>query len=265
MMRTFFGLTEFPFLRDPNSLYWATDLKYLQDRYTHALDTQGLVLLTGEIGSGKTTFTRHVLSQLNHNTYVVFYLSGTPRSARGFFRNLASEMGLPPRHYVEDLVQQAKQHLLELVNKQRLRPILVVDEAQNLSDTLLEDIRLLTNFEMDAKPVITIFLLGHPVLRARLKLSAYDALRRRISFSYHLSGFKLTEAKEYIVHRLKSAGSSRELFSDDALQLIFNYSRGLPGIINLLAHEALFLAARQQTPLVDKELLEQIIRERDWL
>jgi len=265
MMRSFFGLTEFPFLADSKTLYLSDDLNYLKDRYTHALETQGIILLTGEIGSGKTTFTRHSLGQLNPNSTAVFYLSGTPRSARGFFKQCVNELGLPTRYYVEDLIQQAKQHFLDLFTKQRIQPVLVIDEAQNLSDTLLEDIRLLTNFQLDSRPVLTIFLLGHPVLRARLKLSAYDALRRRIAFSYHLTGLKLPETQHYIAHRLKSVGRTTPLFSEEAVQLIFNYSRGLPGIINPLAHEALFRAARQKAPLIEKDLVELMIRERDWM
>ncbi|MBC8285905.1 MAG: AAA family ATPase [Nitrospinae bacterium] len=265
MMRTLFGLTDFPFLHDSKDLYLSEDLKYLQDRYAHALETQGIILLTGEIGSGKTTFTRHVLGQLNHNSYRVIYLPSIPRSSRGFFRQLVCELGLTPLYYVEDLIQQAKQYFLELFNKQRLQPVVVIDEAQNLSDTILEDIRLLTNFQMDSRSILPIFLLGHPVLKARLKLSAYAAFRRRIAFSYHLSGLKLPETQEYIDHRLKSAGRATSLFSEDAVQLIFNYSRGLPGLINPLAHEALFRAARQQQPHIEKDLIELLIRERDWM
>jgi len=265
MMRTVFSLTDFPFLKDVKDIYQSKDLSYLWERLSHCLETQGIVLLTGEIGSGKTTACRSFLESVNPNCYRPIYLSSNMRSPRGFFQNLVSEMGLGPKFFVEDLICQAKTEFSEIFIKQGQLPVLVVDEAQNLSDTILEDIRLLTNFKMDSRNMLTIFLLGHPVLKARLKLSAYAAFRRRISFAYHLVGFTLDEVTQYMVHRLKSAGSSAPLFSEDAIRRIFNYSKGLPGLINPLAHEALYLGALNRAATIEATLIEEIIRERDWL
>jgi general secretion pathway protein A len=265
MMRTIFSLSDFPFLKDVKGIFCSKDLNYLWERFSHCLETQGIVLLTGEIGSGKTTACRSFLETVNPNTFRPIYLSSNTRSPRGFFQNLVSEMGLLPKFFVEDLVNQAKTQFSEIFIKQGQLPVLVIDEAQNLSDTILEDIRLLTNFKMDSRNMLTIFLLGHPVLKARLKLSAYAALRRRISFAYHLVGFTLGEVNQYMAHRLKAVGASTPLFSEDAIRLIFNYSKGLPGIINPLAHEALYLGALNKATTIEAPLIEQIIKERDWL
>ncbi|MBC8555590.1 MAG: ExeA family protein [Candidatus Brocadiales bacterium] len=264
MMRTVFSLTDFPFLKDVKEIYRSKDLNYLWERLSHCLETQGIVLLTGEIGSGKTTACQSFLASINPNTFRPIYLSSNMRSPRGFFQNLVSEMGLLPKFFVEDLIIQAKNHFSEIFIKQGLLPILVIDEAQNLSDTILEDIRLLTNFRMDSRSMLTIFLLAHPVLKARLKLSAYAAFRRRVSFAYHLIGFTLDEAHHYMAHRLKAAGSTTPLFTEDAIRLIFNYSKGLPGLINPLAHEALYLGALNKASSIEASLIEQIIKERDW-
>ena len=265
MFKAFFGFTSFPFKKDIDKIFISHQLDYLQKRCAHFLETQGITLLTGEAGSGKTTFMRYFLNALNHNTYKVFYLSQTTRTARSFFRLLADALGLIPKFFIEDVSSQVKTELNNLFLKQRLRPILVIDEAQNLSDTVLEEIRLLTNFHMDSKNYLSIFLLGHPVLKANLKLAPYAALRRRISFNYHLTGLEQDEVDPYLAHRLKLAGKTKPVFTPEASTLLFNYSKGMPGLINTLAHEALYQAASQEKTMVDETLIENIIQEWDNL
>ena len=265
MIKPFFGLTYFPFKKDIKKIFLSRQLNYLQHRSTHFIDTQGIALLTGEVGSGKTTFMRWFLNSLNHNSFKFIYISQTARAARSFFRIIAKELGLVPEHFIENVSSQVKTELSSLYRKQKLKPILIIDEAQNLSDSVLEEIRLLTNFRMDSIDYLSIFLLGHPVLKARLKLSPYAALKQRISFSYHLTGFEQDEIEPYIVHRLKLAGKSDSLFTNEAVRLLFNYSKGLPRVINTLAHEALYLAAYQKITMIDEKLIETIIQEWESL
>lgn len=264
-MKIFFGFTHFPFKKDIEKIFISTQLAYLQKRCAHFLETQGIALLTGEVGSGKTTFMRHFIDSLNHNSYQCFYLSQTVRTARSFFRALAVELGLLPKFFIEDVSRQVKAELVNIFRKQKLLPILIIDEAQNLSDMVLEEIRLLTNFKMDSKNYLSIFLLGHPVLKARLKLSPYAALKQRISFSYHLTGLEQDEVEPYLIHRQKLAGRSKSVFTSDAVTLLFNYSKGLPRVINTLAHEALLLAASKEKNMVDESLIEKIVQEWETL
>lgn len=265
MFKAFFGFTHFPFKKDIDKIFLSRQLSYLKKRCAHFLETQGIALLTGEIGSGKTTFMRYFLNSLNHNSYQFFYLSQTVRGSRSFFRILAATLGLTPKFFIEDVTAQVKTQLGDLGRKQKVMPILVIDEAQNLSDSVLEEIRLLTNFRMDSKNRFAIFLLGHPSLKARLKLSVYAALKRRISFRYHLTGLEHDEISPYLMHRLKLAGKTKTVFTDEAITLLFNYAKGLPGIINTLAHEALYHAASQEKIMVDETLIENIIQEWDNL
>lgn len=265
MIKAFFGFTSLPFKKDIDKIFISRQLEYLEKRCAHFLETQGIALLTGEVGSGKTTFIRHFLESLNCNSYQCFYLSQTVRTTRSFFRSLAAELGLPPKFFIEDVSRQVKAELINIFNKRKLFPILVIDEAQNLSDTVFEEIRLLTNFKMDSKQYLSIFLLGHPGLKARLKLSPYAALKQRISFSYHLSGLEQDEVDPYLIHRIKSAGRSKAVFTGEAITLLFNYSKGLPRVINSLAHEALYQAASQEKAMVDEKLIEDILQEWDNL
>ncbi|MBU0672997.1 MAG: AAA family ATPase [Candidatus Margulisbacteria bacterium] len=265
MLKAFFGFTHFPFKKDIEKIFISAQLAYLQKRCAHFLETQGIALLTGEVGSGKTTFMRHFLDSLNHNSYQCFYFSQTVRTARSFFRALAVELGLLPKFFIEDVSRQVKTELVNIFRKQKLLPILIIDEAQNLSDMVLEEIRLLTNFKMDSKNYLSVFLLGHPALKARLKLSPYTALRQRISFSYHLTGLEQDEVDPYLIHRLKLAGRSKSVFTSEAVTLLFNYSKGLPRVINTLAHEALFLAASKEKNMVDESLIEKIVQEWETL
>lgn len=261
MLKAFFGFTHFPFKKDVNKIFVSRQLEYLQKRCAHFLDTQGITLLTGEVGSGKTTFIRCFLDSLNANTHKSFYLCQTIRGARSFFRLLAAALGVTPKFFIEDVTTQVKTAFTEMTRKHKLKPILVIDEAQNLSDGVLEEIRLLTNFRMDAKNILSIFLLGHPTLKARLKLPPYAALKQRLSFSYHLTGLEQDEVEPYISHRLKLAGRTTPLFTEEAIILLFNYSRGLPRVINTLAHEALYRAASQKKTMLDEKLIENIIQE----
>lgn len=264
-MKAFFGLTHFPFKKDVDKIFISRQLEYLQKRCAHFIETQGISLLTGEVGSGKTTFMRHFLDSLNQNTHKSFYLAQTFRSVQSFFRSLAAALGLKPKYFIDDLTSQIKTELLDIYRKQKLFPLLVIDEAQNLSDTVLEEIRLLTNFRMDSKHYLSIFLLGHPILKARLKLSAYAALKQRISFSYHLTGLEQDEVEPYLAHRLKLAGRSKSVFTSEAVTLLFNYSKGLPRVINTLAHEALFLAASKEKSMIDESFIEKIVQEWETL
>jgi len=265
MLKAFFGFVSFPFRKDIEKIFISQQLERLHKRCSHFLETQGIALLSGEVGSGKNTFIRYFISGLNHNSYKTIYLSQTFRTARSFFRALAVELGLKPKFFIEDVTTQVKNELIDVFCKQRLRPILVIDEAQNLSDPVLEEIRLLTNFRMDSKNYLSIFLLGHPVLKANLKLSAYAALKQRISFSFHLTGLEKDEVEPYIAHRLKLAGKTKSLFTEEAILLLFNYSKGLPRIINTLAQEALYCAAEKEETMVEEALIENIIQEWDNL
>ncbi|MEK7224654.1 MAG: AAA family ATPase [Bacteroidota bacterium] len=265
MIKPFFGFTSYPFKKEIDKIFISRQLDYLEKRCAHFVQTQGIAFLSGEVGSGKTTFIRHFLGSLDHNSYKYFYLSQTFRTARSFFRTLASALGLNPKYLIEDLIAQIKTELMHIFRKQKLNPILVIDEAQNLSDTVLEEIRLLTNFGMDSKNYLSIFLLAHPILKARLKLVPYAALKQRISFSYHLTGLEQDEVEPYIACRLKAAGRTKPVFTPETITLLFNYSKGLPRIINTLAHESLYQAAAQEKIMVDENLIENIIQEWDNL
>lgn len=265
MIRTYFGLTGFPFKKEISKIFLSRQIDYLQKRTSHFIQTQGIALLTGDIGSGKTTFMRWFLKSLNHNSYRILYVSETAKTARSFYRMLARELGHVPEYYFEDAARQVKGALTDICRKQKLMPVLVIDEAQNLSDSVFEEIRLLTNFRMDSTDYLSIFLLGHPVLKARLKLAPYAALKQRISFAYHLTGLQQDEIGPYILHRLKLAGCKKALFTDDAVRLLFNCSKGLPRVINTLAHEALYQAALKDSDTVDEALIDNIIREWDSL
>jgi len=265
MLRAFFGFTHFPFKKDISKIFISRQLAYLQKRCQHFLETQGIALLTGEIGSGKTTFMRFFLNSLNHNSYKLVYLSQTVRKTREFFRVLASALGLQPKFFIADVTAQVKEELSNISRKQKLRTVLIIDEVQNLSDIVLEEIRLLTNFRMDSRDYLSIFLLGHPILKGRLKMVPYAALKQRISFAHHLTGLERDEIEPYLMHRLKLAGKTKSVFTNEAVTLLFNHSEGLPRVINTLAHEALYRATEQKQTMVDEKLIENIIQEWDNL
>lgn len=263
MYRQHFGLAHHPFSNEvePDDLFPAAAAKELEVRLTHLLEMRGIGLVTGDSGSGKTCGTRRVLAQLHSTLYRVFYVCLSTGNVLDLYKTISWEMGLPVERSRAALFRQIRGEVTRLVTESRSRPVLVIDEAHHLRPDVLEDLRLLTNYKMDAENRLCLLLLGQTELRRRLSMAVHEALAQRIVVRYHLPALSRDELPDYLVHRLRRAGTEIAVFEPAAHEALFQATGGLPRKVNLLAHHALLAAALTRARTVSADHIQAALPE----
>jgi len=265
MYAEYFGLDEpgFSITPDPHYLFLSAQHR---EALAHLLygagEGGGFVQLTGEVGTGKTTVCRAFLEQLPDRVDVALVLNPA-LTATELLRSVCQEFhidlpeGTPS---IQELVRLLNEYLLA-AHAQGRRPMLMIDEAQNLSPEVLEQVRLLTNLETDKHKLLQIFLVGQPELREQLRRKGLRQVAQRITARFHLEPLSAAETKEYIRHRLAVAGCQRPLFSARALRRIYQLSGGVPRLINILCDRALLGAYATGRRRVDRRVVGRAARE----
>ncbi|GGA81795.1 general secretion pathway protein GspA [Neiella marina] len=265
MYTEFFGLSEVPFSIAPDPAYL-----FLSDRHREALahltfgfnDTGGFVLLTGEVGTGKTTVCRCLLEQLPENTRTAFILNPA-LDAQELLAAICDELHLPYEIHqdtIKVLFDRLRDHLLER-HEAGENTVLIIDEAQHLRPEVLEQLRLLTNLETNKKKLLKVILIGQPELQELLRQRELRQLAQRITARYHLLPLTRDEVIQYVQHRLKVAGCQRPVFTRNALNKLHKLSGGVPRLINLLCDRSMLAAYAAQQWQVDGKLLKAASRE----
>lgn len=253
-LKAHYGFSRTPFSKDlsPQMLYRYREHEEAAARIRWVMDEVAIGVISGEVGSGKTVAARAAASALDESRHTLIYLSNPAVGSRGIYQTIVSRLGTAPFYLKASLIAQA-QELLEKEQSERGKAVtLILDEAHLLTTEQLEELRLLTNSEMDSASRFACLLLGQPTLRQRIKLGAFAALDQRIALRYHLSGMDLEETAGYVKHHLGLAGRSDPLFSDDAVALIHSNSRGLPRAVNNMAVQSLIAAFTESKSLVDE-------------
>jgi general secretion pathway protein A len=266
MYLSFFGLSEKPFAITPDPRYL-----YLSERHAEALahllyginESGGFIQLTGEVGTGKTTVVRTLLSRVPHHADVAVILN--PRvTPVEFLLTICEELGLPieaaDRDSVKQMVDALNRRLLSAHAEGR-RIIVIVDEAQNLSAETLEQVRLLTNLETPTQKLLQIILIGQPELRDLLDRNDLRQLAQRITGRYHLKPLSREETQGYVRHRLRVAGATGEIFTPGALRELHRLSSGIPRVINVSCDRALLGAYTREARKVSAGLVRQAAGE----
>lgn len=263
MYRKHFGLTRHPFDKDigAEELFESTASVELMARLKHLLDMRGIGLITGESGSGKTTSCRRTVASLHAGLYRVLYVSLTTGNVMDLYKTIAWELGLPTERNRAALFRQIRSEVTRLCAENRLRPVLIIDEAHHLRTDVLEDVRLLTNYAMDSENRLCVVLVGHPELRRRLGMAALDALSQRIVVRAHVRGLARDEMGPYLAHRLRLAGCEVPLFEPATTEAIFQASSGLLRKANMLAHHTLFAAAIAKSKSITTEHVQAALNE----
>lgn len=265
MYKNYFGFTDIPFSIAPDPRYL-----YLSDQHKDALahllygvgEHGGFVLLTGEVGTGKTTICRCLLQQMPGDCEVA-YIVNPRQTVVELLQSICDELGV--YYFYEDqgtsyLVDLINEYLLESHSKGR-NTILIIDEAQNLEAEVLEQLRLLTNLETNEKKLLQLILLGQPELNDLLDRQDLRQLAQRITARYHLQPLSLGETEHYVMHRLTVAGYSGELFPKETLKLIHNASGGIPRLINVICDRCLLGVYSANGRAVDLNVAKQAIAE----
>ena len=252
MFEDFFGLSAKPFGKtpDPSFLYESAQHREALARLEYAVDEKELALLTGDIGSGKTTLSRALIDRVGDARPVVLLIN--PRlTPMQLLRSIARGLELEPPRFRNDVLDQLHTKLYELYEQKR-EPVLIIDEAQLIpSKATFDEIRLLTNFQLDDQNLLSVVLVGQPELEARLERDAYAPLRQRIGMRYSLGPLSLEETISYIEHRIRIAGGARNPFSADAMEEIHQRSGGIPRLINTLATTALLDAFGEDVETIE--------------
>jgi general secretion pathway protein A len=277
MYLSFFGLNEKPFAITPDPRYL-----YLSERHAEALahllyginEAGGFVQLTGEVGTGKTTIVRSLLAQTPKNAEIALILN-PKMTAPEFLLTICEELGIgvpdSALGSLKDLVDILSEYLLR-AHAAGQRVVLVVDEAQNLSPEVLEQVRLLTNLETNTQKLLQIILIGQPELRELLSRNELRQLAQRITGRYHLNPLSHEETAAYVRHRLRVAGATTDIFAPQALNAVFGLSQGVPRVINVICDRALLgaysLDRHRVTPSLVRSAAAEVFGRRftpDWL
>ncbi len=259
------GVPPFRLTPDPEFIYWskqhARAKAYMESTIWLA---DGFVVITGEIGSGKTTLLQSFLSELDDDV-VYAVVSQTQLTATQFLQAVLTEFGFKPfnKRKVE-LLDMLNMYLIEQYADNK-KVVLIVDEAQNLSHKVLEEIRLMSGIETHKEKVLRIILCGQPELRETIESPRLEQLMQRVRLRFHLGSLDRREMREYIGHRLKVAGrGSSDLFAPETYDTIHRYTGGVPRLINTLCDTALLCAFADEKHVVDANDLDAAIAELKW-
>ena len=263
MYEQYFQMTERPFSKtpDPRFLFLSHCHREGLARMQYAVEERDMILLTGQVGCGKTTLSRALMDILDDRYHVVCLIN--PRlTPLEFLMSLA-------RHMDVELTSSSKADVLEQLGKKLLEfyqsgvsLVLVIDEAHLIPyKETFDEIRLLTNFQMDETNLISIILMGQPELKKRLQHKAYEPLLQRIGIQFELKPLSLDETAEYLDFRVTKAGGAPGLFSRQAIECIYQYSHGIPRMINHAASLALLECFGRESQLVDQAVINSVMLE----
>ena len=265
MYLEYYGLTEAPFNLAPNPRFLFYTPKH-REAFNHLLygiyERKGFVQLTGEVGAGKTTLCRALLEQIDPQTFATALILNPVLDAHGLMKAVAMEFGLHVKGLDRlETVALINQFLLDQAHQGR-ECLLIIDEAQDLTDDLLEQVRLLSNLETDTRKLLQIVLMGQPELRDRLNDPRLRQLRQRITVRFHLKSLSRYEVSHYVRHRLAvSGGKGVPCFTRPALWRIYQYTGGVPRLVNALCDKALLAGYVQQRQKIDFSIIGRAIRE----
>jgi len=248
MFESFYGLARSPFSRDmpTKELYESVMLEETLGRLEYAAQRQWFAVVTGDCGTGKTTTIRRFAEGLNPAKFKVLYVSDSKLTPRHFYKGLLEQLGCESKFYRGDAKRQLHREIELMRGIHRLQPVVVVDEAHLLDREMLEEVRFLLNFKMDAQSPMALILVGQSELWDRLNLQAYAAIRQRIDLQCKLPHFDRAQTGEYIRRHMTYAGTEHDIFTDGAIDDIFRFSSGAARLINKVCTHALIDVRRNR-------------------
>jgi len=258
-----FGLTCFPFDKElgADELFVSSAMRELATRLGHLVDMNGIGLVTGDPGSGKSCAARAMAARLHTGLHKVFYVPHSTGNPMDLYKSIAWEMGLSVERSRAALYRQIRNEVTRLCTESRTRPVLILDEAHALRNDVLEEMRLLTNYAMDSQNRLCLLFCGQTELRRRLTMAVHEPLAQRIVVRYHLGPLAGDEVGHYLSHLLRRAGTELPLFEPATVEAISQATHGLPRKINLLAHHALIAAALAKQRTVSTDHVQAALAE----
>jgi len=275
MYREFYQLKEHPFRLSPDNRYFifSPQARGVYDQLLYGLEQGvGIMMLTGEVGVGKTSLVRYLMQNLDSNFETSFIFNPSLRSDEELLKFILTELlnkENPKNPFTfSPLIRKAELldnlHRFLLIRYQKgVKVLLIIDESQCLSDALLEEIRLLSNFEVNGAKLIQLLLVGQPEFKKRIATSTWRALRQRIAIKAELQPLQKEEVNFYIRYRLTVAGANQEIFNASAIKKIYQASKGIPRLINLIAERSLIAGYISSKMQISKKEVNLALKDLD--
>jgi putative secretion ATPase (PEP-CTERM system associated) len=262
-----FGLSGQPFQLTPDARFWFESRTHKRASAYLGFglaQNEGFVVITGEIGAGKSTLAAHLVAHIDRTRLNAISLVSTQVEGDDVLRLTAQGLGIQTRGVEKAALLEAVERRLDEEVRAGKRTLLIVDEAQNLPVSALEELRMLSNYQLRGRPLLQILLLGQPEFRDKLAAPGLEQLRQRVIASHHLEAMGADEVEAYVAHRLALVGwSGRPAFSANAFAAMHRASGGIPRKLNQLANRVLLQAAVDNADRIDGSLVEAVVRELD--
>lgn len=257
MFKAFWGMEFNPFDKSisEKNCFKSNDFKQATARLEHLKNVKGLALFTGFSGTGKTFSLRCFCADLNPNLYKIVYVTLSTVTVREFYRSIAFGLDLEPSSKKIDLFKSIQERITSLSKDKRITPVIIIDEAQYLKTDVINDIKLLLNFDMDSKNHAIFILNGQPTLNITLSKQVHESIRQRIVIKYNFDGITKSEMQDYILSRLQLCGVHEPVFNENSMEAIYSCCNGSTRKLNAIIEKCLIIAAQNKNRLIDTEMV----------
>lgn len=257
-----YGLEFNPFLKNSKQiLFKGKEYNEADFRLGYLAKTKGFGLLTGSPGRGKTTVVRNWAASLNPSLYKVVYTSLSTVTVNDFYRNLATSLGAQAAYRKSENFHSIQGEITRLALDKKKTPVIIIDEANHVRNEILNDLKIIFNFEMDSKDRAVLLLVGQPQINDTLQLSVHEPLRQRIIMNYNMEGLSKGEGYEYIHQKLKGAGCTSGIFEDSAIEAILNAADGTARLISKLCNAALNIGESRNQNIINADIAMQAVND----
>lgn len=263
MISHFFGWDHTPFTKEipTEDLYQSSSFQQCVARFQYMVKTRSFGLVTGEIGAGKSTAIRSLRDGLDLTKYQFIYLCDSSLKPRDFYRELLHHLGIPPKFLRSEAKRQFEHAIWDLYENQQKTVVVIIDEAHLLQGDMLQEIRFLTNFQIDSVSPLALVMVGQPELRSTLQMRLFKPITQRMNVRYHLGGLDGEETRKYIEHQLETAGAKHPIFTREAIDSIYGHTRGIPREINNVCTACLLDSVVRKEKIVDAMHVDRILNE----
>ena len=257
-----YGLEFNPFIKNSKDIIINTaEYKEISYRLNFLINTKGFGLITGSPGKGKTTAIRTFTSKLNDSLYKVIYTSLSTITNNEFYKSLALNLGAIPAFRKMDNFKLIQDEINRLSIEKHKTPIIIIDEADSINYHILNDLKIIFNFDMDSKDRAVLLLVGLPKLNNTLNLSIHEPLKQRLIMNYNLEGLTKEESKNYIITKINNAGCKQDIFDPQAIESIVNTADGTMRLINKICNQCLIIGNSKKCDIINSEIVMNAIND----